>query len=83
MEEFKIKQQNEEINIHIKLNKLQTKIEEYEVFDIDEYINEKRIKSFCKECSREKSETKEFCKICSKQKFKSKLWIFKSNFYCE
>jgi hypothetical protein len=35
-----------EIDFHNKLNELQAKIEDYEVIDIDEYINE-----FCKDCN--------------------------------
>jgi hypothetical protein len=73
MQEIKIKSQDEEINVHNKLNKLQEKIEEYEIFDMDEYIYNNRIKSYCKECSRGKLESKELCKICSKEKFKTKL----------
>ena len=71
MEKFEL--QNEEINVHNKLNKLQAKIEEYEIFDMDEYINCNRIKSYCKECSREKLESKNLCKICNKEHFKTKL----------
>lgn len=73
MEKVKIQSQDEEINIHNKLNKLQAKIEEHETFDMDEYINNNQIKSYCKECSREKLHSKEFCKICSKEKFKNRV----------
>ena len=62
-----------EIDFHNKLNELQAKIEDYEVLDIDDYINEKRVKSYCKDCGKEKNYNKFFCKDCENIRFKSKV----------
>lgn len=68
-QQYKIK----EIDFHIKLNELQAKIEDYEVLDIEEYIIENRIKTYCKECSKEKFYNKDFCEECNKLKFEKKI----------
>jgi hypothetical protein len=62
-----------EIDFHNKLNELQTKIEDFEVIDINEYILEKRVKSYCKDCGKEKNYTKDFCNTCNNIRFKSKI----------
>jgi hypothetical protein len=62
-----------EIDFHNKLNEIQAKIEDYEVIDIDEYINEKRVKSYCKDCGKEKNYAKDFCIKCNDIRFKSKV----------
>lgn len=67
------KTETKEIDFHIKLNELQAKIEDYEVIDMEEYMKEKRVKSQCKECSKEKAYNKDFCSECNQIKFKTKL----------
>jgi hypothetical protein len=62
-----------EIDFHNKLNELQSKIEDFEVIDIDEYMYEKRVKTYCKDCGKEKNYNKDFCKICNNLRFKSKI----------
>lgn len=64
---------NKEIDFHNKLNEIQAKIEDYEVLDIDEYMNENRVKSHCKDCGKEKTYNKKLCKECNNLKIKSKI----------
>jgi hypothetical protein len=58
-----------EILDHNKLNELQKRLEEFEVIDLEDY----KIKSYCKNCSNEKSKCEEACKKCMKDNFKNKL----------
>lgn len=67
------KTETKEIDFHNKLNELQAKIEDYEVIDIEDYMKEKRVKSQCKECSREKAYNKDFCSECNNIKFKERI----------
>lgn len=61
---------SKELLDHAKLNELQSRLEKFQVIDLEE---ECKVNSYCKNCANEKPKFKELCKNCNNREFKSKM----------